>query len=43
MDVKQSLIQEERIIKAMNGFFMLFISTLVLIAGVALFIAGPVF
>ncbi len=43
MEAKESLIQEERIIHALNGFLMLFVSTVVLIAGTALFIAGPVF
>ena len=37
MEAKESLIQEERIIHALNGFLMLFVSTVVLIAGTALF------
>lgn len=42
MNTKQPMVQEEKIISAKNGFGMLFFSTLLLIAGIALFIAGPV-
>lgn len=43
MDNKQqNTIQEERILNAANGFFMLFVWTLALAASIALMIIGPV-
>lgn len=42
MSTKQTMIQEEKIIPAKNGFLMLFVSTVMLIASIALCIAGPV-
>lgn len=42
MSTKQTMIQEEKIISAKNGFLMLFVTTVMLIASIALFIAGPV-
>ena len=42
METKQSLVHEERIINAKNGFLMLFVSTLLLAASIAMCILGPV-
>ena len=42
MGDKTSLVHEERIINAKNGFLMLFVSTLLLAASIAMCILGPV-
>ncbi len=42
METKQNMIQEEKILHAANGFFMLFLGILMMAAGIVLAIVGPV-